>query len=286
MGPSTSCLRLCAAGALLACVVAPLSAPAQTLVGVTGDGAVNNPASLFTIDPSDASTSFLMSLGSGGGAGEAIGFNPDDDLLYHASGDTSPIWERIDPSVPTVVSSGPFTGDGASSEKRAMVHDPATGRFLVADSNNQLLDTTLSGVGTAVGTTPESLKGLAFSGGALYASAQLGAELYELDPDDGAVLSTKIMTLGGVGVAGSNGLASHPQTGQLWLVYRVETSTTRYLGTVDPATGVVSPVGALAGKFAGIAFLPEPGGAGALGAGLAALLVARARGRRPSRPAA
>lgn len=56
----------------------------DTLFGVTGDGAVTS-ESLFTIDTGNASTTLATALGNGNDA-EAIGFNPQDGLLYHASG--------------------------------------------------------------------------------------------------------------------------------------------------------------------------------------------------------
>ncbi len=67
------------------------------------------PESLFAIDLANASATFLMALGNGGD-GDAIGFNPVDGLLYHASGWArgNPVWESIDVSARTIVSTGPF----------------------------------------------------------------------------------------------------------------------------------------------------------------------------------
>ncbi len=263
---------------LLLALALPAAAPAraQTLVGVTGDGDISDPETLFTIDTADASSAFWLALGAGDD-GETIGFNPDDGRLYHASGRVSRVWEAIDVSVPAVVQTGPFTSDGTPDENTAMTHDPATGRFLVVDNLAQLFDTTLGGVGTFLGTVPESIKGLAFSGGALYAASRIDADLFELDPADGSVLSTVQMTRLGQAITGSNGLTAHPQTGALWIAYRVDGSTDRFLGTVDPSSGVISEVGVLDAKFAGIAFLPEPSGVASIGAGIAALLAAARR---------
>jgi hypothetical protein len=260
-------------------VFAAAPGDAQTLVGVTGDGDIGDPETLFAIDPGDASTAFLMSLGNGDD-GETIGFNPDDGLLYHASGLVDPIWESIDVDLPSVVATDAFANDGTASENTAMVHDPATGRFLVVDRANQLVDTTLGGVGTVIGGVPENLKGLAFSDGVLYAASRIDADLFELDPADGSVLATTVMTVPGNTVAGSNGLTTHPDTGALWLAYRLEGSTDRHLGVVEPSTGAISPVGVLGAHFAGIAFLPEPAVAASLAACVAALLALAARKKR------
>lgn len=55
-----------------------------TLYAVTGDGS-GVPETLFTVSTSDATSTQLLELGAGSD-GETIGFNPDDGLLYHASG--------------------------------------------------------------------------------------------------------------------------------------------------------------------------------------------------------
>ncbi len=258
-------------------------AHAQTLVGVTGEAGLN-PETLFEIDPSDASSTFLMTFGNGED-GETIGFDPDDDLLYHASGrTTNQVWEKIDPWTLSVVATGPFTATGSTAEENtAIVHNPATGRFLVANFSSQFFDTTTVGVGTLIGSVPEKLKGLAFSGGVLYGVAQAGAELYRLNPANGSALSTAIMTYQATAIDGSNGLATHPDTGQLWLAFRFGETLDRHLGVVDPANGVITYVGAMDDFFAGIVFLPEPSTATGLAAGFAALLAA-ARRRRAHQP--
>jgi len=54
-------------------------------------------------------------------------------------------------------------------------------------------------------------------------------------------------------VVSCNGLAVHPVTGQLWALVRT-TGSVRRLATVDPATGLVTVIGATSDSFAGIAF--------------------------------
>lgn len=56
----------------------------DTLWGVTGDGA-GNPETLYRIDKNNALITLASALGNGDD-GEALGFNPDDSTLYHASG--------------------------------------------------------------------------------------------------------------------------------------------------------------------------------------------------------
>ena len=68
-----------------------------TLYGVTGDGS-NTPESLFIINKTDATLTFVLALGAGSD-GEMIGYNPDDGFLYHGSGHfgVDLIFESIDP---------------------------------------------------------------------------------------------------------------------------------------------------------------------------------------------
>src|SRR6266850_2092986 len=95
--------------ALISCFTGTASAQTYPLIGVTGDGA-SIPESLFLLNPTNASAIFVMALGNGS-EGEAIGYNPDDGLLYHASGLLqSDVWESVDVYARTIVTSGPFTG--------------------------------------------------------------------------------------------------------------------------------------------------------------------------------
>ena len=59
-----------------------------TLYAVTGDGA-GIPESLFILSTVDGSPSLVRELGAGSD-GETLAFNPDDGLLYHASGIGTP----------------------------------------------------------------------------------------------------------------------------------------------------------------------------------------------------
>ncbi len=77
-----------------------------TLYAVTGDGG-GVPESLFTLSTTDASSSLVLELGAGSD-GETLGYNPDDGLLYHASGIGTPNnpngekFETVDPGTLSV----------------------------------------------------------------------------------------------------------------------------------------------------------------------------------------
>jgi hypothetical protein len=232
-------------------------AQASLLVGVTGDGAVQ-PETLYYLDKTNASSTFLMSLGNGAD-GEAIAYNPTDGLLYHASGisDGDRFWESINLNTASIVSSGQFTGPDVVNENLAMTFNFGSGEFLVANRINTVFySADAAGNATNIGTTPEDLKGLAFVGSILYGVAVFDSTLYELDPSDGSVIDSTAVTLGGLPVTGMNGLATDPDTGELWALFRVGTNPgVRFLGTLDPATGVATSVGVLTDAFAGIAFV-------------------------------
>jgi uncharacterized repeat protein (TIGR01451 family) len=91
-------------------------ATGSTLYAITGDGSPTEPKTLFTLSMTDAVATKVMRLDNGG-AGEAISFNPDDNLLYHISGygsqndlTSGEIFEAINPNTKMVT---PITLSGA-----------------------------------------------------------------------------------------------------------------------------------------------------------------------------
>ncbi len=84
-----------------------------TLYAVTGDGG-GVPETLFTVSLADASSTLVLELGAGSD-GETLSFNPDDGLLYHASGlgtqnnPTGEKFETVDP-VTLDVTNVPLSG--------------------------------------------------------------------------------------------------------------------------------------------------------------------------------
>src|SRR5688572_13404416 len=93
---------------------------------------------------------------------------------------------------------------------------------------------------------------LAAQGDELFTAAVSDGNLRVVDPLTATTVRTVPIALGGVPAAQCNGLAVHPFTGQLWALVR--TSGPRVLATIDPATGVATPIGNTAFAFAGIAF--------------------------------
>lgn len=83
-----------------------------TLYGLTGNGAATE-STLYTINTGNGSKTFLLALGNGED-GEALGYNPDDGMLYHGSGNGDPnrdeIFESIDLGT-LAVTPIPLSGD-------------------------------------------------------------------------------------------------------------------------------------------------------------------------------
>ena len=238
--------------------IAFLGAPvveAQTLIGVSGDGSTT-PETLFQINQTTASETFVMSLGNGND-GEAIAFNPVDSLMYHSSGisDGDRFWESVNLGATTIIFSGQFTGGPeVDDETLAMAYNPATGRFLVSDRNENFYDTTLGGVATTLGlnTTPDTLKGIVFVGGTLYGVQRGTDDLHTINPANGSSTGTTTVTLAGFTVDGFTGLTAHPTTNVLYAV--MKTPGARQLVTINPTTGVATLIGTLNERFSGIAF--------------------------------
>ncbi len=255
----------------------PLPVQAARLFGVTGDAQFNDPSlinreTLFVLDQTDASSTFVISLGNGN-RGEAIAFNKDDGLLYHWSGNGNrnffggEFYESIDP-ITLAITHITLSGDNYF-EVFAATHIPDTDEFLVVDDSKLLYRVTTGGAVTEIGVLDHFSKGLAFVDGTLYSIQQKWREgvlsLFEINPLTGEtqidpVTSEPIsveISLPDFTLIGSNGLATHPDTGELWGLLR-DNLFDRHLVTIDPITGEATDFGIvgdeLTAGFASIAF--------------------------------
>lgn len=147
-----------------------------TLFAVTGNGG-NTPNTLFTLNTIDATASPVCQLPDQPpfAGGQALAFDPDSELLFHASGNSEEggtrIFESIDnflpldPLAPCPVTPRGPTGD-AYNEGTALVF---AGSFLLADLGNtqegHLYSISNDGVVTSIGPMDHVSKGLAFVSG-------------------------------------------------------------------------------------------------------------------------
>jgi hypothetical protein len=138
-----------------------------TLYGISGDGAAV-PESLFTLNINTGSASLVLQLGDGSD-GETIAFNPDDGLLYHASGIgnqnltvNGEIFETIDPGT-LAVTNVPLSQDDYQELTALMFSD---GGFLAGDIGDVNVDlpgfyhVSAGGIVTFLGDMDHVTKGL------------------------------------------------------------------------------------------------------------------------------
>ncbi len=156
------------------------------LYGVTGDGA-NTPETLYEINTTTAAMTLIIALGNGDD-GEALTFNPTDNLLYHWSGwglgDV--VMETIDPST-FVISPITLSGDDILNVGSAVY---TGGGFLVSDINDGTLHWVTS-TGTVTNTTSNlALKGLAFSAIPSPTLSLLGTPGTVICPSDSVMIQT------------------------------------------------------------------------------------------------
>ena len=79
--------------------------------------------------------------------------------------------------------------------------------------------------------------------------------LREIDIADGSTIGSVGMSLAGRSIKGGNGLATHPLTGELWALLKLQgQSGGRELVTIDPRTGIATSIGNTGDRFSGIAF--------------------------------
>ena len=153
-----------------------------TLYAVIGDkrnsaGGGLPAETLFTLNTSNAAPAQVLVLGRGND-GEAIGFNPNDGLIYHASGNDTggngctpinpsvclEIFESINPNtlaVTNVPLSGDYTPRTENYPEAAALTHVSGNVLLLADIAQNLYEITTTGVVTFVGSMDHVAKGLA-----------------------------------------------------------------------------------------------------------------------------
>jgi len=75
-----------------------------------------------------------------------------------------------------------------------------------------------------------------------------------IDPTTGIEISTQTITAVGQTVTGANGMASHPITDELFIIFKASGVSGRLLGTINPGSGVVTEIGNTGDNFSAIAF--------------------------------
>ena len=140
--------------------------------------------SVYLINTTNAHFTYICTVPNGGSSGQALGFNPNDGLLYHEAGDNDPgtidgltVFEKFDPDsfncdirtiVPIVAGVTPNPDLGSTPlETIAMTFWEGGDVFLINEFDTYLWNVTASGVSDFVGILDHQAKGLAFVGGTI-----------------------------------------------------------------------------------------------------------------------
>ncbi len=128
-----------------------------TLFGVTGNGATV-PETMYWIDKATATKTLFRPLGAGAD-GEIISYCPDNNKMYHWSGNGTVLWERMDTTGTDVIESLTYTGTPGGETFGAIYI--GGGQFLVSNiaSHFKIWDT--SGViGSDLSNNPDDIRGI------------------------------------------------------------------------------------------------------------------------------
>jgi hypothetical protein len=112
----------------------------------------------------------------------------------------------------------------------------------------------LAGALIAIAVTDVVSSPAAESLGPIYSIGRTSPYLLRIDPHDGACIDSIRITLPGQFPTQGNGLAAHPQTGELWAVLRLIAVEGRELVTLDPWSGRATSVGNLGTDVSALAF--------------------------------
>jgi hypothetical protein len=158
------------------------------LFGATGDGAAV-PESLYLIDKTNATKTLAVNMGNGAD-GEVIAYNPVDDSIYHWSGASTIVFEKLQSQAPFGVTLVPTIG-ATHGEIFGAVWDPCQPRndgvggalAFIGSNISTTFDFwfTTGQVSPQVGSNPDDTRGLALIGG-YTCDADLGVGIGSPDP--------------------------------------------------------------------------------------------------------
>ena len=210
----------------------------------------NNSSRLFTVDKTHALGLEVMSLDIGtAGSGNGLAYNPNDGLLYHASGND--VFQKINPTTRAVTDipmNFGFTFLGISVS--ALCYVPEQDFFYWAqDTTQDLYRMTPDGSETYLSTLDHVARGLALVDGELWSITDDDKKLRRIDPATGATLfETEDIDHRDLNVNASagHGLAVEPESGELWALLFMSNQqvlTGRELVRLDTETGFADSIG-------------------------------------------
>jgi len=236
---------------------------AANLYTVTGQQGAEQEA-FFRLSTTTGAATFLSRLGRGDD-GEALGFNPLNSMLYHASGHSGAFdpanndgvsFERFDPLRPPFVNI-PLSGAMLANEIQSIAFNPANGTFFWKEGTvvpGPLFSVTVAGVATLLGNMDHLAKGLAVSGGTLFSVSPRDSMLRTINQTTAATMSSLAITMAGQTVNTAHGLAVNPTNGTVFVMLQLMGVAGRSLATLTTTTGVATLVGNTGDQFATIGF--------------------------------
>lgn len=235
-------------------------------INVTGDAVFEKPVDVEMIGvPTIPVLENRRHLGNGS-YGEAIAYNPDNGLLYHASGGISgqQFFETIDRETlevgPNMAVGASYPGSMAGREVISIAWYPPIGKFLVGTQALPRLFT-LEADGsssTLIGSLPNNyVRGFGVYGTRLFAGNADNGMLYELNPNDGSVIQqNQAVWPDGTIINGITGVAICADLCRSYVIFKdnITPGAVRSLGLVNFDTGVVQFVLALNNSMSGMVF--------------------------------
>ena len=194
-----------------------------------------------------------------GSDGEIIAFNPNDGMIYHLSGTGTVFFEKINPLTNAVTTIVTFANP---REFFGLVWYPPLNVFIATDRASNVFQVTPTGIFTNVGNNGVKMRGFALVGTRVFAvgndnSNANDGKLFEINPANGAILSTTPVTLNGVPVTKALGLTTDPVTGQVYVLVTPPggANTARALGLLNVNTGAATKLVDLPDAFSSITFV-------------------------------
>lgn len=126
------------------------------LFGVTGNGATV-PETMYLIDKTNGTKTLATALGAGAD-GEVICYNPDDDFIYHWSGNSTVVFEKILSVAPYTVTNIPIIGTTTGETFGAFY--AGSNQFIISNISSSFNRVTTAGNWSApFGANPDDIRG-------------------------------------------------------------------------------------------------------------------------------
>lgn len=215
---------------------------------------------LFTLNTSNAAPTQVLGLGAGND-GETIGFNPNDGLIYHASGNDTggegcvpfdpavcvEIFESVNPNnlaVTNIPLSGVYSPRSEIYSEAAGLTHLSGNVLLLTDIDQNLYQITTTGVLTFVGSMDHVAKGIAFAESSTSPTSLLAAVLPSSRSVQVGVTATAFATIINTGTATAIGcgISLVPNIGAGFSYQATNPATNQVIGSPNTPLNIAAGV--------------------------------------------